>query len=142
MNMLTDSEVRNLINSLKNCQKEIPNEIPLIGKIKDDTPVIDFKYHIQYKLHRYRNPIDDSRFSLHIRFKDSNEHLIRVDINNGTHLNPDRVKIPQNHMHIYHYDPDLSKDAVAVPLPDEISDLSSLFSVLTDFLIYTNTSAH
>lgn len=35
--MLTDSEVKNLINSLKNCQKEIPNEIPLIGKIKDDT---------------------------------------------------------------------------------------------------------
>lgn len=65
---LSDDEVQNLINSLKNCEKRFPNEMPLIGRIKDDTPVVDFKNHIEYKLHRYRHSIDTERFSLHIRF--------------------------------------------------------------------------
>lgn len=139
---LTDTEVKRLIDSLKNCQKQIPADTPLIGKIKDDTPIVDFENHIQYQLHRYRNPIDDSRFSLHIRFKESNDHLIRIDINNGTHRNPDGTKVTQNHMHVYHYDSDIKKDAIAIPLPETISDLSSLFSVLESFLIHTNTSTN
>ena len=140
--VLTDIEVKRLIKSVKLCQKQIPNETPLIGRIKDDTPVIDFKNHISYQLHRYRHPIDNSRFSLHIRFKDTNEHLIRIDINNGSHLNPDKTRVAQNHMHIYHYDKNenLRKDAYAYNLPDEINDLSSLFTVLESFLTYTNIS--
>ena len=110
--VLTDIEVKRLIKSVKLCQKQIPNETPLIGRIKDDTPVIDFKNHISYQLHRYRHPIDNSRFSLHIRFKDTNEHLIRIDINNGSHLNPDKTRVAQNHMHIYHYDENKVDDKV------------------------------
>ena len=93
---LNDSEVQALISSLKNCSQSIPTDMPFEGRIKDDTPVVDFKNHIEYILHRYRNPIQSSRFSLHIRFKETNDILIRVDINNGAHTNPDGKKIGQN----------------------------------------------
>lgn len=139
---LTDQEVNRLIKSLKNCEKSISGETPLIGRIKDDTPVVDFQNHVQYQLHRYRNPIDNNRFSLHIRFKDTNDHLIRIDINNGTHRNPNGEIAPQNHMHIYHLESNLRKDATAIPLPDEISDLTSLFTVLESFLKYTNVKTN
>lgn len=137
---LSKSEVTVLIKSLKNCEKEIPGEMPLIGRIKDDTPVIDFKYHVKYILHRYRNPIDASRFSMHIRFTDIDSMLIRIDINNGSHKNPDGTKVPQNHMHIYNAEGGTRRDSVAVPLPDDIKDVSSLFTVLEEFLEYTNTA--
>lgn len=136
---LTDNQVQQLLASLKNCTRPIPNEVSLIGKIRDETPVVDFSNHIEYKLFRYRSLIQSSRFSLHIRFKETNDILIRVDVNNGTHKNPNGEIISENHMHIYHSHPGLRKDAYAYPLPNEINDLESLFSVLKQFLEYTNT---
>ncbi|USS88509.1 hypothetical protein M3M39_03275 [Fructilactobacillus hinvesii] len=112
----------------------------MIGKIKDDTPVTDDKNGIEYKLHRYRNVFDENRFSLHIRFKNTNDMLIRIDIHNGTHINPDGTKIGENHMHTYkRIEGVLEKDKIATELPKEINDLSSLFTVLSQFLDYTNT---
>ncbi|MFC6179984.1 DUF6978 family protein [Lactiplantibacillus daowaiensis] len=139
---LTDLEVNQLINSVKKCERSIPGETPLIGRIKDDTPVLDFENHIKYILHRYRHPFDASRFSLHIRFTDTNDILIRVDIHNGTHKNPDGTVVGQNHMHIYHNQDGLRKDASAIPLPDEIHDISTLFIALDEFLNYTNTKPY
>ncbi|MFC6322625.1 DUF6978 family protein [Companilactobacillus baiquanensis] len=136
---LSEDQVQRLLQSLKKCVKAIPNDTPIIGRIKDDTPVVDFENHIEYILHRYRNNIDNTRFSLHIRFKETNEQLIRVDINNGTHINPDGEKIHQNHMHIYKYIDGLRKDSYAHDLPDEINDIESLFSTLVQFLEYSNT---
>lgn len=139
---LNDQEIQILLNSLKKCQKEIPDDIPLIGKIKDDTPVIDFSNKVEYILHRYRNPINIQRFSLHIRFKFTNEILIRIDINNGSHRNPDGKIISENHMHIYRQSEDYRVDAYAQPLPNSINNVSSLFSVLIEFLEYTNTKEY
>lgn len=141
LNALTDNEVKILINELKNCQKALPNDTPLIGRIKDDTPTVDFTNHIEYYLHRYRNPIDPQRFSLHIRFKATEDHLIRFDINNGTHKNPDMSIVQQNHMHVYHSNGDLAKDAVAISLPADI-DINSIFTALESFLEYTNTKEY
>jgi len=45
-------------------------------------------------------------------------------------------------MHIYHKIDGLRKDAVAVPLPDEINDITTLFIALEQFLIYTNTEQY
>ncbi|WP_347131613.1 DUF6978 family protein [Lactiplantibacillus plantarum] len=139
---LTGTEVSQLINSVKKCERQIPGETPFIGKIKDDTPVVDFENHIKYLLHRYRHPLDSSRFSLHIRFTDTNDMLIRVDIHNGTHKNPDGTVVGQNHMHIYHSYEGLRKDVVAIPLPDEIHDITTLFIALDEFLNYTNTKLY
>lgn len=134
---LSDLQVQALIKSSKEMKENLPIEMPEFGKIKDDTLVLGHYNHIEYKLHRYRHPIDSERFSIHIRFVENNEQLLRVDINNGTHRNPDGEKIQQNHIHIYK-NSEYSKDAYAVPLPGEFSNLESIFSALNDFLVYTN----
>ncbi|MFV0560270.1 MAG: DUF6978 family protein [Enterococcus sp.] len=134
---LSDVQVENLIKSAKQVKQSIPREMPQFGKIKDDTLVIGTYDNIEYKLHRYRHPIDDERFSIHLRFKSTNDHLIRLDINNGTHRNPDGKTIQQNHIHIYK-DSEFAKDAFAYPLPTNFTDLESIFSALITFLEYTH----
>ncbi|MGM0145318.1 hypothetical protein IGJ94_001880 [Enterococcus sp. AZ153] len=137
LNHLIDIQVKNLINSLKYMKEKLPSEMPVIGKIKDDTLVLGMSDGIEYKLHRYRHPLEKERFSIHLRFKETNDHLIRIDINNGSHRNPDGEIISNNHIHIYK-DSEYAKDAFAYPLPTEFTDLESIFSVLEQFLLYTN----
>ena len=134
---LNDIQVQNLINSIKQFKESLPIEMPAFGKIKDDTLVLGVYEQIEYKLHRYRHPIDMSRYSIHLRFKETNDILIRLDINNGSHRNPNGEIIPQNHIHIYK-DSDYAKDAFAYPLPTEFTDLQSIFTALEQFLLYTN----
>ena len=78
LNHLTDIQVKNLINSLKYMKEKLPSEMPVIGKIKDDTLVLGMSDGIEYKLHRYRHPLEKERFSIHLRFKETNDHLIRI----------------------------------------------------------------
>lgn len=111
--------------------------MPEFGRLNDDTPVLSIAENIEYKLHRYRHPLEKDRFSIHLRFRETNEQLIRLDINNGSHRNPDGTIISQNHIHIY-TDFDFAKDAYAYPLPTEFDDLESIFSALEQFLSYTN----
>ncbi|QED60283.1 hypothetical protein FUT28_10485 [Enterococcus durans] len=118
-------------------KEKLPSEMPVIGKIKDDTLVLGMSDGIEYKLHRYRHHLEKERFSIHLRFKETNDHLIRIDINNGSHRNPDGEIISNNHIHIYK-DSEYAKDAFAYPLPTEFTDLESIFSVLEQFLLYTN----
>lgn len=125
-----------MIKSLKKFTEDVAFESPLIGKIKDDHSLIDSKNKIEYHFHRYRHPLDSARFSMHIRFKETNDHLIRLDINNGTHRNPDGEKIQQNHIHIYNNKLE-RKDAYAIKLPDQIKNIESIFSAMHDFFKYT-----
>lgn len=135
---LSEVQVQNLIHSLKQMKERLPPEMPEFGKIKDDTSVLGVYDGIEYRLHRYRHPLEKNRFSIHLRFKETNDHLIRLDINNGSHRNPDGTIIPQNHVHIYTDSSDLAKDAYAIELPTEFTNLESIFSALEDFLEYTN----
>ncbi len=139
LNYLDDNEVQQLIKSIKILKQEIPVEMPEFGKIKDDTITLGVYDDIEYKLHRYRHPYDSQRFSIHLRFVNNNEHLIRIDINNGTHRNPDNTIVQQNHIHIHIYkNSDYPKDAYAYPLPSEINDFYSIFTALEQFLVYNN----
>lgn len=113
---LSSNEVNRLIKSLKTFKESATFKKPILGKIKDDTPLIDYENQIEYKFHRYRHPLDSTRFSLHMRFTENNDHLIRLDVNNGTHRNPDGRKIEQNHLHIYNRKLE-RKDAFAISLP-------------------------
>ena len=135
---LSEATVQQLIRSTKYCEHRLSRQDKSVGKIKDDTPVIDFTHNIEYTLHRYRHPIDPSRFSIHLRFKITNAILIRIDINNGTHTNPDGTKIGQNHMHLYRESAGPRKDAIAMPLPDDIHNISTFLLVLDAFLAYTH----
>lgn len=130
---LTSDEVNRLIKSLKYLKESTSFDSPMIGKIKDDNSLFDYQNQIEYCFHRYRHPLDNKRFSMHIRFIESNDHLIRLDINNGTHRNPDGTKIQQNHLHIYNRKLE-RKDAFAYELPDEIKNIESIFDAMLDFL--------
>lgn len=135
---LTLQEVNQLIKSNKELIKEFPNQISLIGKIKDDTDVLGNFDGVEYKLHRYRHPLETDRYSIHLRFSNTNECLIRVDVNNGSHRNPDGTIVPPNHVHIYSTVKNCRRDAYAFPLPTEFTDLHSIITALNTFLVYNN----
>lgn len=135
---LNDIEVQELRQSIKTAIEKIPIEQPLFGKIKDDTIVEGHFDKIKYKLHRYRHPIDDTRFSISLRFSQTNDTLIRIDINNGTHKNPDGTIAPNNHIHIYKDSDTNKKDAFATSLPGEFKNIKNIFEALDDFLRYNN----
>ena len=139
---LTDQEVRFLINDLKIAKEIIPPELPLWGKIKDDTLIQGTINSIEYQLHRYRHPIDNTRFSISLRFLKSNDMLIRLDINNGTHKNPDGTQAPNNHLHIYKDNNTNKKDAFAYPIPGEFKNIGDIFEALEDFLSYNNVTVN
>ena len=134
---LDENQVQRLIRSLKLLQDDVMFDDPLIGKIKDDHSLTDYENDIEYKFHRYRHPLDTKRFSMHIRFTESNDMLIRLDINNGTHRNPDGNVIDQNHIHIYNNALE-QKDAYAYELPGEISNIETIIDAMIDFFEYTN----
>lgn len=135
---LSDLQVENLIVSLKKMQNKIQNTYPMIGKIKEDNGVLGEYDGILYILHRYRHPIDTSRYSIHIRFKEVHHILFRLDINNGSHRNPDGSIVPPNHVHVYKDDGSSRKDSYAYPIPTHFTDLSSIFSAFEDFLVYNS----
>lgn len=138
LDKLSDSEVFILIKSLKSLKKELNIKMTSSGKIKRDEQVIGNHDGIVYKLHLYRNPIEDKRYSIHLRFTENNHHLIRIDVNNGTHRNPDNVLIKENHFHIYKFEEGLRRDSYAHPLDCKGDDLFSIFSAFENFLEYTN----
>ena len=143
-NDLNDQEVRELINKLKYPKNLLSfNEIhtiisSLFGKIDVDEGVIDDD-DIQYILHIYRGRINHERYSIHIRFKNSHDHLVRVDINpSNRHLNPDGSIIEGNHIHIYsnRYD---KKDSIAIPLENsDFPNLTHIVDVYSEFIKYTH----
>lgn len=110
----------------------------MTGKIKRDDIVLGIYEGIEYKLHLYRHPLQADRYSIHLRFTENNHHLIRIDINNGSHRNPDGIKIKQNHIHIYKYEEGLPRDAYAFPLDTDDSNIVSVFDALEYFLKYNN----
>ena len=143
-NDLNDQQVQELINKLKYPKNELSfNEIhttisSLFGKIDIDEAIIDDD-DIQYILHIYRGRMNPERYSIHIRFKNSHNHLVRVDINpSNRHVNPDDSIVEGNHIHIYsnHYD---KKDRVAIPLEDsDFPNLTHIVDVFSEFIKYTH----
>lgn len=132
---LTPTEVECLLNSAKTMEENYPTDIPL-GKIDDQFILVDDIYGIDYKFRRYRHPIDDSRFSISIRFKENNAFLIRLDIQNGKHKNPDGQIIQQNHIHIYNNGGGIRKDAYARPLPPTFNGyVNSIFIAIEHFFM-------
>ena len=132
---LTPVEVDTLIKSAKYMQDAYPTDIPL-GKINDQFDLLDDTNNIDYKFRRYRHPIDDTRFSISIRLKENNAFLVRLDIQNGTHKNPDGTKIQQNHIHIYDNGGGPRKDDYARPLPPVFNGhVHSIFAAIEMFFI-------
>lgn len=140
---LKDSEVQQLIKNLKKPTKiftinEISTKISsMFGNINITESVIGISDRVEYKLHIFRGKRDRDRFSLHLRFKETHNHLVRIDIGSG-HNNPDGTRIAGSHIHIYTniYE---KRDHFAVPL--EISDFPNIQTIVDAFeafIVYTN----
>lgn len=105
---LSDLEVETLIKTLKHPKNELSyNKVyqeltSLVGIIKEDLPLYDIDYDLEYKLRIYRGEYEPSRFSISIRFRENNKHLLRLDINpSNVHENPDGTRIIGSHYHLY-----------------------------------------
>ncbi|HAR3826392.1 TPA: hypothetical protein O8B47_002684, partial [Staphylococcus aureus] len=100
--------------------------------------IISFKLGIKYLLTIKRGNIEKDRFSISIIFKDTYHTLVRIDINGGTHDNPDGTIAPKSHIHIYNdkYD---KKDRFAYEINlKDFPDIYNLYNVYMSFLEYNN----
>lgn len=99
---LTSDEVKKLIGEIKRFANQINISIPLVGRYKLDKDVVGKETQIPYKFHIYRGNFK-TKYSLHLRFANSNIHLVRLCINGTKHKNYDKTEVGKNHIHIYKY---------------------------------------
>lgn len=141
---LDDAQVQEIINRLKYPKNQLSfdqifNTISsMFGRIEVDETIIDDD-DIQYIFHIFRGRINNERFSIHLRFKDFYDHIIRIDIHpSNKHVNPDGKIIIGSHIHIYSNKQD-KRDAIAIPLEDSgFPNVNQIVDVFTEFISYTN----
>lgn len=144
LDKLTDSQVQELIDRLKFPKNTISYEkintviSSLFGKIDIDEAIIDDD-DLQYILHIYRGQYNPDRFSISLRFQETNNHLARIDIHpTGRHQNPDGSIITEDHIHIYSSQYE-KKDAIAIPLKDyKFPNIDNIVEVYYSFVELTN----
>ncbi|HCW9169070.1 TPA: hypothetical protein OYL48_002635, partial [Staphylococcus aureus] len=103
-------------------------------RIIERQEIISFKLGIKYFLTIKRDNIEKDRFSISIIFKDTYHTLVRIDINGGTHDNPDGTIAPKSHIHIYNDKCD-KKDRFAYEINlKDFPDIYNLYNVYMSFL--------
>ena len=128
---LSDNEVDELINEAKNFLEKFVLRVPL-GKFNENRNVLGESSNLEYIWHAYRGRLD-TKYSLQIRFKQNNKHLVRLCINGTRHHNYDGTIIEGNHIHIYRYinnavfDYAYSLDKYTFNSSDELGDAISKF---------------
>ena len=146
-NDLNDEDVQILLHRLKHPSRLLDLQklenalISLTSDEIDETKsIVDTIDDIEYWLHFFCGDplLPKPRYSIHLRFKKSNIHLIRIDI--GTpHKNPGQKRLNyEPHMHIYtnRYK---KHDRIAVPLPiNTFPNIKSMIACVDSFLKYTN----
>lgn len=145
-NNLNDNEVKQLIKRLKkpfnsvkfnnSLQEELSS---MLNQVNFDEIVLDSE-DVEYIVKIYRGRLDLERFSIHIRFKEFQHHLVRLDINpTQRHINPGTKEIIEgSHIHIYSSLND-KKDSIAIPL--EKSDfpiVHEIIDAVEKFFKYNN----
>lgn len=139
---LSPKEVEQLLNSLKFPKKvlglqEIWDKLTKLelDSIKSSTEIIDEDNDVLYILHIHRGRIGD-KYSMHLRFKDNNIHIARVDINPPKHENPDGTVLERGQHHIHIYSNSYKKrDSIAYVLsPAEFPNVSNIVNVLESFI--------
>ena len=141
---LNNQEVQILINRLKEPKNRLSYDkihhqlSSLFGTIDIDEAVIDDD-DIEYILHIYRGRIKSTRFSIHLRFKDNHQHLVRIDIDpSGRHQNPDGTIVTSDHIHIYSNQFD-KRDIIAIPLEQaNFPNVQTIVDAFREFENYTN----
>lgn len=143
-NNLNDKEVIQIIKRLKYPKRkfaisDIYREISaLFGKIDIDEVILDDDG-VKYILHIFRGKRNSNRFSIHLRFKEINDHIVRVNINpSNRHLNPNGDYILGSHIHIYSNQYS-KRDSLAVPLEEsDFPNVNTIVEAVSHFIDYTN----
>lgn len=144
---LNNNEVKIIIDKLKHPKKLIKHQqimtelskLPMTDIVDIDEWIIDDDGEFEYGLHAYRGLKKETRFSISLRFKENNHHIIRIDTNpSNRHQNPDGTIITGSHLHIYNND-FLKKDRIAIPIEDtNFPNVTTLMEAFEEFLRYTN----
>lgn len=137
---LNNKEVDLIINELKKMLSDFDmNHLNTpFGRVKYNGLLVSEINKIDFILSIYRGNIEPERFSINLRFRDTNDCLLRLDINGGPHTNPDGTITPTNHIHVYEnsYNP---KCSYAYPISiDDFPNIKNLYYTTESFLTYTN----
>ena len=135
---LSDNDVSKLIQEVKYYFEKFTLNIPLIiNKYKKDIKVKGYSSNLEYIFHAYCGRIE-TRYSLHIRFKETHTHLVRLCINGSRHKNSDGTELGPNHIHIYRFNGS-EPEAYAYPLDNYDFDATdSLESAINKFIEFVN----
>lgn len=141
---LNDLEVKEIIEKLKYPRKilnfqDIKTKVSsLFGKIDIDELIID-RDDIRYVLHIFRGQRNPDRFSIHLRFKEFHDHIVRIDINpSNRHCNPDGNIVTGSHIHIYS-NKHPQRDTIAIPLDEsDFPNVNLISDAFLEFINYTN----
>ena len=133
-NNLNDELVKVLINRLKSIANPLSIEeatkqiYALFGAVNLKEYIIDTE-EIEYILQVKRGQREANRFSMHLRFKETHHHLVRINIDsNIAHNYPDGRKIKGSHTHIYLKSP-LEKTVSFITWMNQVLGRPSLYSV-------------
>lgn len=133
---LNDNEVAQLIDEAKHFLENFNLTVPL-GKFNIDRTVLGESSNLKYIWHAYRGRLD-TKYSLHIRFKQNNAHLVRLCINGTRHRNYDGTTVEGNHIHLYRY-VNNSIVSYAYPLDNYIFESNdTLEDAIDKFLQFVN----
>lgn len=150
---LSEDDVQYLLNALKHPKEQlkideirtkISESVTLLGgsEIDGNAVILGIVDDIEYILHIHCGdallPIESLSYSIHLRFKQSNLHLARLDINQR-HKNP-WEKTAKRYSHIHIYTPEYAnKSRVAIPIDvNEFPNISNIARTLEDFFKRTN----
>lgn len=142
---LQDEEVLKIIQILKHPKNQLSfqeayNKVAILfGKVDIQEPIVDYYDDLEMILNVYRGKIEDTKYSIHLRFKEYHHHLVRIDINpSNIHINTNGKKIIGSHIHIYSNQSE-SKDSIAIPIEESNFPLvDDLLDAFYKFLDYTN----
>ncbi|PIC71378.1 hypothetical protein CSV77_04945 [Sporosarcina sp. P16b] len=141
---LTDEEAKTLIEMLKMLLQKYNIDLK-----PDNKGVINLKGEItgEFFLHYYTPRYRDDKISIHLRDKETNHNLVRVNIDPvGFHNNADGVTIAGNRILLFSSEEWVRKKEKgddkthvrAFNLPSQFTDTSSLEQVFLDFIEYIN----
>lgn len=140
--LLTDQEAYLMIKILKFFLKKY--DVNLKPGNKRTLQLHDEENTYEFLLDYYTPKHRDDKISIHLREKDTNLNLIRVNIDSKSfHMNSDGGKVTGNRIIVFSSEEFKHKrdgytHTKAFPLPKEFNDTGSLEQVFLDFLMYIN----
>ena len=116
---MTTDEAKKLIEMLKNRVTETSLEFPKLGS-KLEFEVMAKREGNKFIININRASIDKNKCTYQGRTALNNIPILRLDITNSFHRNPDGTKIEGNHLHIYTQNAGMGE---AIPFNIEDADL-------------------